>query len=193
MNRPKIIAVDFDDTLATNAYPSIGEPIQKNIDYIKREQKRGSRLILWTCRRDEQLAEAVEWCKQYGIEFEAVNENLPDMIEFFGGDTRKIFSNVYYDDKAFNPHCRTCMVALESEYEKCVLCGGECHHTKLACDGCEAAFAAGVKPSDIKLRHQRIIESEVEKEVKRKMRIVRWLAFGFGVLLGIAVIVARSV
>lgn len=32
-----------------------------------------------TFRVDERLQEAVEWCKQYGLEFDAVNKNLPEM------------------------------------------------------------------------------------------------------------------
>ena len=39
-------------------------------------------------------------CAEQGLIFDAVNENLPDMIEKFGGDSRKIFADVYIDDKA---------------------------------------------------------------------------------------------
>lgn len=43
---------------------------------------------------------AVEWCEAHGIHLDAVNENLPDVIASFGGDTRKIFANEYWDDRA---------------------------------------------------------------------------------------------
>lgn len=36
----------------------------------------------------------------HGIIFDAVNENLPEIIEAFGGDCRKIFANEYIDDRA---------------------------------------------------------------------------------------------
>lgn len=57
-------------------------------------------LILWTCRVGEPLKFAVEWCKEQGVEFDAVNENLPRIIEQFGGDNRKIYADVYIDDLA---------------------------------------------------------------------------------------------
>lgn len=53
----------------------------------------------WTCRVGERLQEAVEWCRGYGLEFDAVNENLPEIIECFGTDTRKVCADIYIDDK----------------------------------------------------------------------------------------------
>ena len=101
-NNNKIIAVDFDGTIVTNKFPNIGEPIHEIIAHIKTLQKNGARLILWTCRRDEHLTAAVNFCKAHGIILEAVNENLPDIINTFGGDTRKIYADLYIDDRAAN-------------------------------------------------------------------------------------------
>jgi hypothetical protein len=98
--KTKIIAVDFDGCLVENEYPNIGEPIQKTVDALKAEQAAGARLILWTCRREAYLSLALAWCESHGIHLDAVNENLPEMIQFFGGDTRKIFANEYWDDRA---------------------------------------------------------------------------------------------
>jgi len=95
----KIIAIDFDGTLAEDNYPHIGEPIQANITRLKDEQANGAKIILWTCRRDCALENAVKWCAEHNIHFDAVNENLPEIIERFGGDTRKIYADVYIDDK----------------------------------------------------------------------------------------------
>ena len=100
MKNPKIIAVDFDGTLATNKFPGIGFPINETIEKLKIEQLSGSKVILWTCRVDQQLSDALEWCHVKGINFDAVNENLPAVIEEFGTDTRKIFANEYWDDLA---------------------------------------------------------------------------------------------
>lgn len=96
----KIIAVDFDGTLCENKWPDIGKPNLKLLNYLKREKKKGAKVILWTCRMDERLENAIEWCKKYHLEFDAINENLPYVIEQFGGDSRKIFANEYIDDKA---------------------------------------------------------------------------------------------
>lgn len=99
----KIIAIDFDGTLCHDAYPDIGEPKQKVINYAKSAKRSGCRLILWTNRAGDKLDEAVTWCKEQGIEFDAVNDNLPELVEKFGGSNcRKVFADVYIDDKATN-------------------------------------------------------------------------------------------
>lgn len=98
--RAKIIAVDFDGTLCENKWPEIGEPNLKLIRYLREEKSKGSRLILWTCRHGVEVDQALEWCYWLGLEFDAVNQNLPEIIEAFGEDTRKIFANEYIDDKA---------------------------------------------------------------------------------------------
>lgn len=95
-----IIAVDFDGTLCRSVWPGIGEPNMSVICYIKERKRRGDKLILWTCREGKRLEEAVEWCKAHGLEFDAVNENLPEMKRKFGNDPRKIFASEYWDDKA---------------------------------------------------------------------------------------------
>ena len=94
-----IIAVDFDGTLCENKYPEIGEPNMELIDFIMNCQLNGDKVILWTCRNEKQTKAAVDWCSEKGLVFDAVNENLPEIITEFGGDTRKIFANVYIDDR----------------------------------------------------------------------------------------------
>ena len=99
----KVIAIDFDGCLCENAWPDIGAPIQATIDRMRREQALGNRFILWTCREGQSLCEALEWCAEHGLKFDAVNQNLPDMIEKFGTDPRKIGADLYLDDKAERP------------------------------------------------------------------------------------------
>lgn len=95
----KIIAVDFDGTLCENKYPEIGAPNIDLLTYLIMEKRKGSRVILWTCRSGRELVAAVKWCAEYRLIFDAVNENLPDVIKTFGSDTRKIFANEYIDDR----------------------------------------------------------------------------------------------
>ena len=76
-----IIAVDFDGTLCENAWPGIGPARAGVIDYVLGQQMTGAKLILWTNRKGERLAEAVKWCAARGIAFDAINENLPYIIE----------------------------------------------------------------------------------------------------------------
>ena len=68
------------------------------IDYLKRQQEEGCQLILWTCRTNKELDDAVAWCKEQGLEFDAVNQNTKESIEIFGEDTRKVFAHEYIDD-----------------------------------------------------------------------------------------------
>ena len=125
----EIIAVDFDGTLCKNAWPEIGEPIQDTINYILYAQKElGARLILWTCRADKMLNEAVEWCAAHGIIFDAVNENLPEIVAAFGSDTRKIFANKYIDDRNFAVEKWT-NILFECDGKKCKTCKDECIYT----------------------------------------------------------------
>lgn len=98
----KIIAVDFDGTLCENAYPDIGTPKSRVIDYILQERRNGTKLILWTNRCGEYLDAAIVWCAERGIVFDGINENLPEVIQAFGDDPRKIFANLYLDDRALS-------------------------------------------------------------------------------------------
>jgi len=99
----KTIAVDFDGTLCTVNYPEIGEPRPRIIDIVKHWKDDGHTLILWTCRVDmddrKYLTEAVEWCKEQGLEFDFVNENDPKRIALYSMDTRKVSADLYFDDK----------------------------------------------------------------------------------------------
>lgn len=99
-NNYKILGVDFDGTLAITrgTYPKIQGPIQEVIDYVKQQKKWGRPVILITMREGKELEDAVAWCKEQGLEFDAVNDNLPHMKEFFGNNPRKVFCNEYLDD-----------------------------------------------------------------------------------------------
>ena len=96
----KIIAVDFDGTLCENNYPGIGNPRKRIIKRLLKEQKKGAKIILWTCRTGKPLKYALDWCAYHGIHFDAVNESLPESIKHWGTDPRKICATEYWDDRA---------------------------------------------------------------------------------------------
>ena len=97
---PPILAVDFDGTLVENEFPGIGKPDHVIAGVVRAYQDMGWKIILWTCRTDKMLQDAVNFCKeQLGIEFDAVNDNLPEVQQYFGGSTRKVFANMYLDDR----------------------------------------------------------------------------------------------
>ena len=101
-----IYAVDFDGTLCENAWPNIGKPNYTLIRILKELREKGDKIILWTCRTADRLDKAIAWCKEQGLEFDTVNENLPEIIGQFGTESRKVFADVYVDDKAISPNLK---------------------------------------------------------------------------------------
>lgn len=99
LDHGKIYAFDFDGTLCQDAYPGIGQANKAMIHYAKKLKAKGHRLILWTCRSGQPLEHAVAWCQAQGLEFDAVNENLPEILQKFGSDSRKITADYYVDDR----------------------------------------------------------------------------------------------
>lgn len=95
-----VYAVDFDGTLAVTRFPEIIEPRKKIVAAVKMLKASGHKIILWTSRDGKELEAAVEWCKAQGIVFDVVNAPLPEQIQRWGNDTRKIYADFYIDDKA---------------------------------------------------------------------------------------------
>ena len=75
-----IYAVDFDGTLAVTRFPEIVEPKRKIVAAVKMLKANGHKVILWTSRAGRDLEAAVEWCHGQGLEFDAVNEPLPEQV-----------------------------------------------------------------------------------------------------------------
>jgi len=93
------IAVDFDGTIVEHRFPEIGEEMLFAFSTLKMLQQKKHQLILWTYRSGKLLDEAVEFCRQNGVEFYAVNKNFPEE-EFDPSTTsRKIDADVYIDDR----------------------------------------------------------------------------------------------
>lgn len=93
------IAVDFDGTIVTHEYPKIGREIPFAIDTLKRLQNDGHhQLILWTVREGSLLQEAVDYCRNRGLEFYAVNSNYPEG-ETIENQPRKLSAELFIDDR----------------------------------------------------------------------------------------------
>lgn len=104
---PYIIAVDFDGTLVEDMFPEIGRPIERTWDLMREAQANGAKIILWTSRDNQRLKEAVEFCTERGFHFDAINSNLDECQILFNNDTRKVYANEYWDDKAVSFFSRT--------------------------------------------------------------------------------------
>ena len=94
------IAVDFDGTIVEHRYPQIGEEIPFAIETLKMLIKDRHRLILWSVREGELLEEAVEWCRQRGVEFYAVNRDYPEEEKEKNNHfSRKLKADLFIDDR----------------------------------------------------------------------------------------------
>ncbi len=95
-----IYAVDFDGTLSMAEWPEVGRVNKELVDFLIRRKMQGDKVILWTCRAGKPLNDAVDFCRKYGLVFDAVNDNLPEIVEQYGSNSRKITCDVYIDDRA---------------------------------------------------------------------------------------------
>ena len=100
MSYKPIVAVDFDGTLSLDSqYPNIGRFNTHLYEALMKLKGIGWSIVLWTCREGKELREAVEWCKMNGLEFDAINENPPE-VSF---KSRKVVADMYIDDRAYMP------------------------------------------------------------------------------------------
>jgi len=94
-----IIAVDFDGTIVAHRYPAIGPEIPFAVDTLKLLARERHKLILWTVREGDLLNEAVEFCRNRGLEFYAVNSNYPEEKPSHSGYSRKLKADLFIDDR----------------------------------------------------------------------------------------------
>ena len=113
----RAIAIDFDGCICQSKYPEIGEPNWHVIEEAKKEQEAGAGLILWTCRAGKELDAAIAACKEWGLNFDTVNQSLPEWIEAWGSDSRKVGADEYWDDKAVIADT-TCILRSATCYNK---------------------------------------------------------------------------
>ena len=99
MQIPLKIAVDFDGTIVEHRYPEIGKELLFAFDTLKALQKQKHQLILWTYRSGKELYEAVEYCRENGIEFYAVNKSYPEEEFDEEYSSRKIEADLFIDDR----------------------------------------------------------------------------------------------
>ena len=92
-----IFAIDFDGTIVEHRYPKIGKPVPDAFKSMKELQAHGARLILYTMRSGDELNEAIQFCKEQGVEFWGVNSN-PQQASWTSSP--KVYAHRYIDDAA---------------------------------------------------------------------------------------------
>ena len=96
-----VIAVDFDGTIVEHEYPAIGEERPYATEVLRNLIADRHKLILWTMRDGDLLKEAVDWCKERGVEFYSINS---DSSAMFGEDRNpelscKLNADYFIDDR----------------------------------------------------------------------------------------------
>lgn len=102
-----IIAIDFDGTIVHDQYPHIGAVKPNAGEIIRKLKADGHYIIIWTCRAGNYAHQVFDFLREKEIPFDRINESNPDNVQKYGGmDTRKVYADVYIDDKAINglPH-----------------------------------------------------------------------------------------
>ena len=95
-----LIAVDFDGTIVEHKYPAIGAEIPFAIETLKKLTAERHKLILWSVREGKLLDEAVEFCRQRGLEFYAINRDYPEEEKGQNNHySRKLKVDLFIDDR----------------------------------------------------------------------------------------------
>ena len=95
-----VIAVDFDGTIVEHKYPKIGEEIPFATETLRMLIKEKHKLILWSVREGQLLQDAIDWCRERGVEFYAVNKDYPEeKVEYNNHFSRKIKADMFIDDR----------------------------------------------------------------------------------------------
>ena len=90
-----IIAIDFDGTIVDHEYPEIGSLKYGAVKALKSFKKAGHQIIIWTCRQGDDERQVRLFLRKNKIPFDTVNTPIPG----FDLATRKIYADVYIDDK----------------------------------------------------------------------------------------------
>ena len=95
------IAVDFDGTIVEHRYPEIGPEIPFATETLRMLIKEHHRLILWSVREGKLLQDAIDWCRERGVEFWAVNRDYPEENGTTNNNhfSRKLKVDLFIDDR----------------------------------------------------------------------------------------------
>lgn len=91
-----IIAIDFDGTVVSHAYPAVGMDAGA-VPVLKELIANGCQLILLTMRSGDLLEPALAWFREREIPLFAVNEN-PQQAKWTSSP--KVHADLYIDDSA---------------------------------------------------------------------------------------------
>jgi len=93
------LAIDFDGTIAEDSFPEVGEIISGAAYFIDQLYGDGHKVIINTCRTGRYEGMAEDFLNEHSIPYHYINSNLPEKIQAYGQDCRKISADVYIDNR----------------------------------------------------------------------------------------------
>jgi hydroxymethylpyrimidine pyrophosphatase-like HAD family hydrolase len=98
----KTLAIDFDGTIVEMDFPEIGalKPFAKEtLEVLKQE---GHNIIIWTCRYGDKEKQVKKFLADNEIPYDTINDHIPQNVKdlrHLHPDTRKVFADIYIDDR----------------------------------------------------------------------------------------------
>ncbi len=98
-----VIAIDFDGTITTESFPQVGQLMVGADAVIRRLFADGHKIIINTCRSGKYEGWAEDFLKENLIPYHLINSNLPELIDLYKQDCRKISADIYIDNTCLFP------------------------------------------------------------------------------------------
>lgn len=102
-----IIAIDFDGTVVQHEFPNIGELMPGAKRVINKWHDMGYHILIWTCRNNYEpdhpewdqapIGAVAKFCNEQGLQITGINQQQPGLGFYL--ESRKIFANIYIDDR----------------------------------------------------------------------------------------------
>lgn len=102
----KYFAIDFDGTIAYDAYPNVGKLIPGAKETMQKIKELGGEIAIWTCRTDQWAQDAKDFLDKNEIPYDYFNKPFDHHVNIYGGDnSRKIYADCYIDDRSVQFGC----------------------------------------------------------------------------------------
>jgi hypothetical protein len=62
----------------------------------------GGEIAIWTCRSDAARENAIKFLADNNIPYDKFNESFDHNVNKYGGDTRKLYADIYIDDRSLH-------------------------------------------------------------------------------------------
>jgi hypothetical protein len=93
----KLIAIDFDDTIVYSDFPNIIGLRPHAVRVMEKIKDHGGEIIVWTARSDVKSAkDYLDFCL---VPYDGINEDFYEVLLEYGDSSRKIYADVYIDDR----------------------------------------------------------------------------------------------